>query len=482
MKLSEILKDTEYQAFGIDPDAEVEDLSLTQRNSNCKTAVIIPGERVPTGIRFSELRALCVICGEDIAVPEGIATVRVEKPRRAMAFAYSRFYGIDYGKLRIIGITGTNGKTSTATFTEKALSVIGKVGFIGTGKIRIGGISVEEEFYSMTTPDPPLLYKVLKRMEDEGCFAVVMEVSSHALALCKVDPIPFEYAVMTNLSDEHLDFHKTKEEYFLCKARLFSMCKNAVLNLDDGYARRIYRELGTRCISVGALFKGDAFASSISDLGFDGVSYIYNGKGYRFRMNLKTPGIYNIYNSLLAIAVATDMGAPPFMVKEALSGLDAIEGRYEIIKDEITVIIDYAHTDTAMECLLKGIYAVKGSNPLTVIFGAGGDRDRSKRPRMASISEKYADKIIITQDNSRSEDPMDIVTDIVRGFKTKSCRISLDRAYAIREAILSAVRGEVIAIIGKGAEKYNIDKLGYHRFDEKAIIKDALEERKKKCE
>jgi UDP-N-acetylmuramoyl-L-alanyl-D-glutamate--2,6-diaminopimelate ligase len=316
-------------------------------------------------------------------------------------------------------------------------------------------------------------------MEEEGCFAVVMEVSSHALALNKIDAIPFDYGVLTNLSSEHMDFHESLEDYYLTKKRLFELAKVSVFNVDDGYGRRAYKECLGKKISVGALFRGDVYASGITDRGFEGIGYLYHGRNFSFRMNLKTPGIYNVYNSLLAIAVATDLGEAPCRVKEALASFSGIDGRYEIIKDEITVIIDYAHTTAAFECILKSIRSAIGNKTLTVIFGAGGERDRTKRPKMASIAEKFADKIIVTEDNSRGEAPMEIITDIIKGFREKSYRIAIDRKKAIKEAILSASKDEVIAIIGKGCEKYNIDKSGYHRFDEKEIIELSLKERKK---
>ena len=479
MKLCDILKDIEYSLINIDESEEILALSLTPENSDERTALILPGQKQSANIKNKSFKACCVICSEDTELPDGIPAVKVKNPRAAMAFAYSNFYSTNYSKMKIIGVTGTNGKTSTATFLEKALSGLGKIGFIGTGSIRIGGVAIQEEFYSMTTPDPPLLYKVLKRMENEDCFAVVMEVSSHALALSKVAPIRFDYGILTNLSPEHMDFHSDMEEYYLTKKKLFSSSKCGVFNIDEGYARRAFKECNTRKISVGALFRGDVYASGIIDRGFDGVSYLYHGQNFSFRMNLRTPGIYNVYNSLLAIAVATDMGAVPCKVKESLAAFVGIEGRYEIIKDEITVIIDYAHTVAAFESVLKSIKAASINRPLTVVFGAGGERDKTKRPKMAAAAEKYADKIIVTEDNSRGEEPMEIISDVIKGFREKSYRISIDRRRAIKEAILSASAGEVVAIIGKGAEKYNIDKRGYHRFDEKEIIELSLRERKK---
>lgn len=478
MKLCELIFKDEYISASLNMEEAVDKVTVKPEECDENTLLIIPGENKNPSLLFN-LHARALVCGIDVEVLCNIPIIRVKNSRRCAAYIFSRFSKIDYSRLKIIGITGTNGKSSTAEFTKCALEGCGiKVGVIGTGRILIGGEAKSEDYYSMTTPDPWILYPALKEMEKCGCEAVVMEISSHALALEKVAPIPFDIAVFTNLSKEHLDFHKTTENYYSAKKKLFYQAKLKIINIDDCYGRRLARELQSDKITVGVLWRGEVYSSNIEKHGFDGIRYMYHGKNFTFKLNLHTAGVFNIYNSMLAITAATALGAPPYKVKKALSELVMIKGRYEIIKDEITVIIDYAHTDTALENILRSIREVKRHDQnLTVVFGCGGERDTEKRPRMAKIAETYADQIVVTNDNSRGERTEDIIFDIVSGFEKKRHTVIADRRAAIEYAIKRTERKGIVAIIGKGAELYNIDKDGYHPFDERTIIKEALIER-----
>jgi len=446
-------------------------------DENC--LLVIPNSNKPP----KELKILprVVVCGADANITLKCPIIRVKNPRATIANIYARYYGIQKPHFKLIGVTGTNGKTSTATFIKHAYQALGyKVGLIGTGIIAIGDTQLNESFYSMTTPDPWILYPALAKMEKEGCYAVVMEVSSHALALEKVEPLEFDLALFTNLSMEHLDFHGSTESYYSAKKRLFSKCKKAIINIDDYYGRRLVKEIYVEKITAGILWRGDTYASNIENRGFDGIEYLYHGKSFSFAMKLRAAGVYNIYNSMLAITACCELGLKPCQVKQALSSLPAINGRYEIIKEELTVIIDYAHTDTAMENILKSLVEAKTKNQqITVIFGCGGERDKSKRARMARVAEIYADKIVITSDNPRGEEPSEIFSDIICGFINDNYQIIEDRELAINQTILNADDNEIVAIIGKGAEKYNIDKCGYHSYDEKETVMNALKLRRK---
>ena len=478
MKISDIISREEYLYSEIDDSLEFDGVFTDLNDCSESDLLIIPNaEKLPD---FSKAKAMpmAVICGVNAVLPENIPTIRVNSPRLAMANIYFRYNKISCENMKFVGVTGTNGKTTTATLIKEILSQLGhKVGFIGTGKIEINGKNVTEENYSMTTPDPKLLYKTIKRMEEEGCDVVVMEVSSHSLALDKLAPLQFDYGIFTNLSPEHLDFHGSMENYFESKKKLFSSCKCGIFNIDDKYAERSYSLFGGRKLSVGIIKEADVWARNIENLGFDGINYTYHQEAVSFKTNLKLSGIYNTYNSMLAMATCIDMGCKPCEVKKIINQISSIPGRYEIINDKISVIIDYAHTSEAFSCILRDLSAQKGAGRLAVVFGSGGDRDKGKRPVMAKIAERYADRIILTADNSRSESTKDIISDIIRGFDKGNYEVKERREEAIFSAILSADDGDTVAIIGKGPEKYNIDKDGYHRFDERAIIMSALKKR-----
>lgn len=481
MKISDIIYREEYILSEVAEDLEFNELKTRLEEINKGDILIVPNsQKTPD---FSKVKALplAVICDTNAILPDNICAIRVEKPRLAMAKAFFRYYNPNLENMKIIGLTGTNGKTSTATMIRKVLSDSGyKTGFIGTGKIDIDGKEINDINYSMTTPDPDILYRALRKMSDAECTAVIMEVSSHALALDKVAPLIFDYGIFTNMSKEHTDFHGNMSSYFAAKLKLFDLCRCGIFNIDDEYSKRAYELCNTRKISAGIIWRGDCWATNIETHGFDGVDYIYHQRNFSFKMKLSLPGIYNTYNSMLAAALCIDMDCKPCSVKNSLEHISNISGRYEIIKDKITVIIDYAHTPSAFESILKDLALVKGDKRLKVVFGCGGNRDREKRPMMAKIAEKYADKIIVTADNSREEQIKDIICDIIRGFERGIYEIIENRADAITEAIVNSSDGEIIAIIGKGPEKYNIDSSGYHPFDEKEIISSALQIRNQK--
>ncbi len=415
-------------------------------------------------------------CGSKIPI------IYAENVRRAYASAFFRFCGLEQTKMKFIAITGTNGKTTTATMLWEILKRNGRsAGLIGTGKILLDGMSLSSPYYSMTTPDPEILYPALAKMDAHGCEFVVMEASSHALALEKLFPIPFEISVFTNLSAEHLDFHKSIESYYRSKARLFEGTRLAILNNDDAYARRLAEECICDTRRAGVLYPAEIAAKSIENHGLRGCSYMYASNGPKFFVHLAIPGIYQIYNSMLALSAAISLGIPPCKAKKAIEGITKIPGRlHRIAKTDISVYVDYAHTPDALSSVLKEAKVAKeNGRRLWLIFGCGGERDREKRPKMAEIAEQNADRVILTLDNCRGESPMQILKDTVMGFcSRKSVRVISNREKAIRHAILSMRSGDTLIIAGKGHEVYTIDKSGYHPFDERKIILDALKERK----
>ncbi len=427
---------------------------------------------------------LAIVINENMdSLKTKIPLLRVQSVRRAYAEAYFRFCGLDKAKLKYIAVTGTNGKTTTAMMLKEILTQSGHaVGWIGTGKILCKNESLCAPFYSMTTPDPEILYPALAKMEAEGCEFVVMEASSHALALEKLAPIRFALSIFTNLSAEHLDFHKTMERYYLAKAKLFFQSEVGIFNNDDPFARRLAQEAPCRALCAGAVYPAEVALKSIEQNEFHGYSYMFKTDTLAFFVDLKLRGVYHIYNSMLAIYAAITLGIAPREAKTAIESIAAIPGRMQRIGNEdIAVFIDYAHTPEALQSALREARAIKrGDRALWIIFGCGGERDREKRPKMAEIAEKLADHVILTLDNCRGESPIQILRDTAAGFHgRKSARIISNREKAIRHAILSMNDGDILIIAGKGHETYNIDKQGYHPFDETKIALDALKERKR---
>lgn len=484
MKIKDILYPGEYTLCSIDPNTEISGICYDPTMLNDGEILIVLTPDKLKGIHLPCMPA-AVICSENAILPDNIPRIFVENTRLAFSYACYRYNKIKGKMPKMIAVTGTNGKTTTASVIKQILETCGmRVGFISTGRIEINGVDITPSNYSMTTPDPPLLYSVISKMQIEACDVIIMEASSHALALDKLAPLKFDYGVFTNLSSEHLDFHRDMDQYFGAKLKLFSSCKSGIFNVDDYYGRRAYDRVECNKTSVGILHSADVYATGINLHGFEGSDYIYHGRNFYFKANIPLPGAYNIYNSLLASTVCIDMGCKPCDVKNALSRLKPIKGRCEIINHEIKVIIDYAHTSEAFESILRELSRAKEGGKLSVVFGCGGNRDRGKRPRMASISEKYADNIILTSDNSRNEDPKEIIADVIKGFNLGRYSVIENRKEAIHHAILSSNKGDVVAIIGKGPENYNIDSTGYHYFNEREIIHDALNQRygKSKCE
>ncbi len=402
--------------------------------------------------------------------------------RRCFSEALARFYGLEKTKMKFIGVTGTNGKTTTATMLFGILKSEGmRVALIGTGQIIYENLVLAPPFYSMTTPDPELLYPTLAKIEENGCEFVVMEISSHAIALEKIAPLHFSIGIFTNLSAEHLDFHKTIEDYYQTKARLFSQTDLAIINADDPYGRRLAAHCPCQSLTTGSLYEGDVMARNVEDYGLAGCRFMYKSRGPAFFVHLKFAGLYQIYNAMPAIAAAIALGIPPCKARHAIEEQKEIKGRMECVSSEdVAVYLDYAHTPEALRSALRNAKEARaGSRMLWLIFGCGGERDRQKRPEMARIAQEGADRVILTLDNCRSEAPMQILKDACRGFVHRDrVRIISNRARAIRTAILSMHAGDTLIVAGKGNETYTVDKKGYHPFDERKIIADALKERK----
>lgn len=485
MNICDVLYLNEYQS-----ESDVEKLNFktvtTNPNSIDENALFI----LIKSINFDVNKILsyivtkkprAIVCEPDIAFPTtDIPILRVKSTRSMLPFIYSRFHKIDYGKLKFIGVTGTNGKTTTATILAHILNNAGhKIGFIGTGKISLNGKSLSDTSYSMTTPDPEILYRSIKEMEEENCDYIIMEVSSHALYFDKVLPIAFELGIFTNFSSEHLDFHKTLDEYWSSKTKLFKQTKKAILNIDDDRILSFTDEIRCDFKTVGIKRRAFATAKNPQSISLKNSKFTYSENGIELDVNLNMGGDYNIYNALLATAAAIDIGINANIIIKAFESFGGVSGRLDVIESDITVIIDYAHSAQAFKTLLKTVnmYKKEGQKLITV-FGCGGNRDKIKRPVMAKYAEELSSFSIVTTDNSRNESEKKIIEEIIAGFESaNSFKVVSSRKKAIYEAIKIAQKNDIVLLVGKGAEAYNIDKNGYHSFDEKAIIYEALKTR-----
>ncbi len=489
MKITDLIPETEFKNGAPRCNHNFDNCTSSYKQVTRNTLLfILPGVKFDTyGLakEFIKSNPSAIIAENKDKFPKTkIPIFEVKNARRAFAFAMSSISDINYDELRFIGITGTNGKTSVATMLKAIIERSGEqVGFIGTGKIEACGKNLSDRYYSMTSPDPDVLYPAIKQLQNIGCTTIVMEVSSHALTLEKVAPIKFDIGVFTGLSHEHLDFHENMENYYLAKEKLISEAKTGIINLDDKYGRIIYDKYSEKCIGVGVIWRGEIYAHDIERRGLMGTTFIISGTKFSTKITLKLPGDHNIYNALLAFSASYSFGISPKHSKQTLNAIECIDGRFECIFDEITVIIDYAHTPAALENLLKTVKKAKNTRQnITLVFGCGGDRDRSKRALMANVAEELADKIIVTSDNARGESPEKIVYDIIAGFHDKNYGVILDRKSAIIHTIIHASQSDIVVIAGKGHEKYTIEKDGYHDFDEKEIIAEALRARRRRTE
>lgn len=416
-------------------------------------------------------------------IPLEVPVIVTEDTRHAAAMLYDAWYDHPSQKLKIIAVTGTNGKTST-TYMLRAIfeGAMHKCGLVGTVNCYSGDkrldIRSENPLANMTTPDPEELYRMLAVMAEDGVEYVFMEATSHALALHKLDALNFEAAVFTNLTPEHLDFHGDMENYFLAKSRLFSMCKTAILNIDDRYGQKLAQTVkcpAVTCTTHGG--KADFAATCVNDCGVDGSGYVLVSRNLRFTVRTPIPGAFNVINTLEAATCASVLGISPSVIMTSLASLAGIAGRIERVRlgaiTDFAVFIDYAHTPDALSNLLTTARGIKRQGQRVVlVFGCGGDRDKSKRPIMGKIATELADFCIVTSDNSRSEAPMDIICDIVAQMDGDYVIIP-NRARAIEFAIREAHDDDIILLAGKGHEEYEIDKEGKHPFSEKEIAKQA---------
>ncbi len=426
-------------------------------------------------------------CGREFYASAQIITV--PGTRQSLACLSDAWYGFPSRKMKLVAVTGTNGKTSV-THILKAIfeAAMYRCGLIGTVSCLSGNRRLfsenRDKLANMTTPDPEELYALLAEMAADNVEYVFIEATSHALHLEKLASLKFEAGIFTNLSPEHLDFHGTMEKYLCSKQKLFGVCSLAVINADSEYYNDIAASCAGRIISCSATGRtADYSASDISDDGIDGISYTLTSARSLLRIKAHMPGKFNVMNTLEAAALAAELGIKPVIISSAIAGLSGIDGRLERVKlgheADFTVFIDYAHTPDALENLLVSIRGFRREGErIVLLFGCGGDRDRRKRPVMGEISTRLADFTVITSDNSRSEDPAAIIHDILEGVKGRdNYRVIADRKKAIENTIANAQKGDIIILAGKGHETYEINIKGKFPFDERAIVISAFNSR-----
>ncbi|MBQ8497496.1 MAG: UDP-N-acetylmuramoyl-L-alanyl-D-glutamate--2,6-diaminopimelate ligase [Clostridia bacterium] len=421
-------------------------------------------------VRAAEQGASCIVTHRGGARRIGILPIpvlEVENVRKSYALAWSRYENCPENDLRLLAVTGTNGKTSVSSFLHALLQASEcPSGLIGTVEYSNGKESKPSDY---TTPPPDVLYPLLSDIRRSGCQYAVMEASSHAIAQSRLYGLPFETAIFTGLSRDHLDYHKTWESYRDTKASLFKEAKNALINIDDASAGYMAFAAAGNVYYFGQKPEADFYIKDpVCDM--NGIRYTLHTDGKDLKISIPIIGNFHIYNTAAAIAAAYLAGISAETLTEATSRLKAPTGRLEKLKTDtnFSVYIDYAHTPDA---LVKALLSLRPfTKKLTVLFGAGGERDQGKRAEMGAAAEAFADFVILTSDNPRGEDPCAILDDIERGMKRKN-RIRIeDRTEAIAYALQNAKAGEIILLAGKGHENYTIGKNGKTAFSERDIV------------
>ena len=427
----------------------------------------------------------------EAARPQGVSApwLVVSDARLALALLADRFYDHPSRRMPVVGVTGTNGKTTTAYLLASMFDAAGmKAGLLGTVTYRLGG---EEREASRTTPEAPDVQQLLDEMIKQGCRAAVMEVSSHALALKRVDGMRFAAGIFTNLTRDHLDFHDDMETYFLAKRRLFEMLPDespGMINIDDPRGPSLV-DACRRPVTFGIAKPADvtpgALEITLSGLAFD----IRTPRG-TVKVESTLVGRPNVYNILAAAATAMAMDVPLDAIAQGVRALPGVPGRFEVVSsqgDDVTVVVDYAHTDDALRNLLETARPLSPKRLLTV-FGCGGDRDRTKRPLMGMVAARLSDVVVITSDNPRSEDPQRIIEEIKRGIpaasqssgRTPDIQSVVDRREAIDRAIELSEPGDVVLVAGKGHEKYQQIGDRVLPFDDGEVARAALARRRRR--
>lgn len=474
MKLQDLLKGVAVLESTAAPDTEINEVRYDSRAVRPGDLFVAIRGYATDGHQYIgkalEQGAAAIVCEE---APAGAPAVVVENARRALAEIAANRFGHPADSMVMLGVTGTNGKTTTTYLVKHMLEDAGhKVGLIGTNQNLIGDEVVETE---RTTPESYELHALFARMRDAGCTHVIMEVSSHSLVLDRVHGIHFAVGAFTNLTQDHLDFHKTMEEYRRAKALLFTISDKGVINLDDPAAGAMLADAKCPCLTFSCEKDAADLTAKNLKLHADGVEFVAATKGDLARVKLPIPGHFSAENALTALGIVLQLGMPLADAAKSLATATGVKGRVEVVPTDTdyTVLIDYAHSPDGVENVLR---AVRGfaKGRVVALFGCGGDRDRTKRPKMGKIAADLADFCIVTSDNPRTEDPKTIIDDILEGMKgTKTpMQVIVDRPEAIHWALAHAKKDDIIVLMGKGHETYQEVNHVKHHMDEREIVRD----------
>ena len=481
MRLREILKNLDILETNADMDMDIGGVSYDSRQTKPGDVFVAVRGFDTDGHQYIQAAmkagAAAAVCEEKPA--EGTPYVLVADSRLALAIASRDFFGDPASKMTTIAVTGTNGKTTSTYLLKHLLETVpgSKVGLVGTIGNMIGGEIIHTE---RTTPESYELQKLFREMLDAGCTHVVMEVSSHSLVLDRVAGIEFDIGIFTNLTQDHLDFHKTMEDYAKAKATLFRHCARACINLDDQWSQYMISSAQCPVTTYSASSNEADLTANDIRLSADGVKFCALCGGELQRVSLHIPGLFSVHNALGVIAAGLTLGMSLADCCAAMSDARGVKGRAEVVptNSDYTIIIDYAHTPDALENILKTMRQA-ASGRLVALFGCGGDRDRTKRPKMGAIAADNADFCVVTSDNPRTEEPDAIIADILAGMKGKSTptKVIADRPEAIRWAMDNHRPGDVIVLAGKGHEDYQVVGHEKHHMDEREIVAEHLEKK-----
>lgn len=477
MKLRDLVRDIPCRVTG-NTDIEIRGMQYDSRKVQpgdlffCIKGFATDGHQYAQ--KAVEQGAVCLMVSEPQEI-EGVSQIIVEDGREGMALLSAAFYGHPARQLRMVGVTGTNGKTSTTYMLKSIFEQEGsKVGLLGTIQNMIGDRVLHTE---RTTPESMDLHKLLREMADDGVDTVVMEVSSHSLVLKRVFGIAFAGAVFTNLTQDHLDFHGNFENYQAAKALLFAASQNSAINIDDPHGDFMRKAAAGKVNTYSAKGEADVMARDIQ-LGTDGCRFIMKTSGATLPILMNIPGMFSVYNALSAITISFMLGVDMMHIKLGLLAVKNVPGRFQQLDThggDYSVILDYCHTPDSLESTLKTVRGfAKGR--IVCLFGCGGNRDNLKRPIMGEIAERLADFTIVTSDNPRFEEPMEIIRQILAGMKKDNHVVIENRRDAIRFALEHARKDDVIVLAGKGHEDYQEIRGVKHPFDEKVIVEELLAE------